>query len=666
MLPGARLRQLAVPVLAAVLAFCACSLAAQSFDFAHDRQPIISLNGLWRFHPGDSPIVNGAPLWASPGFDDSSWTTLHSDRSWSDQGFRGLGGFAWYRFKIVIPAGQEPTDILLAPMLTSYRVFVDGRDEGGLGKMASAIPPTPIIRYKEYPLTLQASPAPQTMQVAIRVWNPPIWAAYVGGGPFYPNSLAGDPGLLAGEAHHHVVTRDIRYVDAYSWSIIAALVGLAILGLFFMRPAEREYLWFAVMLLAQSADNALFISEQALFWPSQPVNDFLDGALSALVVISALCFFSRALEVPLGKPGRTALALAAFSPFPAVFYWPGWASGAASASIQIACLLPASFWVLFVLGRRAWRGNLDARLLLLPAGLDIGYYFADNVAVVLGQLDFIRNPRVLEIALPLPPFTVQLSTVFHLFFLLALLLFLIRRFALARQREQRLQGEFEAARQVQLVLLPDELDQCPGFHVESFYQPAHEVGGDFFQQIANPGCGMLVVIGDVSGKGLSAAMIVSVLVGAIRTEAAHGARPLVLLKVLNERLIGRSHGGFVTCLAVWISNQGELTLANAGHLPPYLNGKELSIPSSLPLGIVDHPDYEEITVKLSPGDRLTFVSDGVVEAQNERGELFGFDRTRDLSTRSAQKIARAAQAFGQQDDITVLTVAFAPAEVPHA
>lgn len=62
MLPGARLRQIAVPALAAVLAFCACSLAAQSFDFAHDRQPMISLNGLWRFHPGDSPIVNGAPL----------------------------------------------------------------------------------------------------------------------------------------------------------------------------------------------------------------------------------------------------------------------------------------------------------------------------------------------------------------------------------------------------------------------------------------------------------------------------------------------------------------------------------------------------------------------------------------------------------------------------
>ena len=665
MLPGARLRQLAVPVLPAVLASCACSLAAQSFDFAHDRQPMISLNGLWRFHPGDSPIVNGAPLWASPGFDDSSWPLLRSDRSWSDQGFPTLGGFAWYRFQVVIPAGQEPADILLAPMLTSYRVFVDGRDEGGLGKMPSATP-SYLIRFSEYPLTTTLSPAARKIQVAIRVWHSPIWAAYVGGGPFSGGNLAGDPGLLAAEKTHHEIAHNAQFIDGYSWSILSGLVGMAILALFFMRPAEREFLWFAVMLLAQSADNVVIISSGAFFWPPLPVADLLDGTFSALVVISFLCFFSRVLEVPLGRPGRIAIALAAFSPFPAVFYWPGWASGAASASIQIACLLPATFWVLLALGRRAWRGNRDALLLLLPAGLDIGYYFADNVAVVIGQLGLIRDPRILEVALPLPPFTVHLGTVFHLFFLLALLIFLIRRFALARQREQRLQGEFEAARQVQLVLLPDELDQCPGFHVESFYQPADEVGGDFFQQIADPGCGMLVVMGDVSGKGLSAAMIVSVLVGAIRTEAAHGVRPLALLNALNDRLIGRPHGGFVTCLAVWISNQGELTLANAGHLPPYLNGQELSIPSSVPLGIVDRPDYEEITLKLGPGDRLTFVSDGVVEAQNERGELFGFDRTRDISTRSAAKIARVAQAFGQQDDITVLTVAFTPAEVLHA
>jgi hypothetical protein len=479
-------------------------------------------------------------------------------------------------------------------------------------------------------------------------------------------SLAGDPTLLATEKQQHEVVRNVFYVDAYSWSIIAGLVGLAVLCLFLMRPAEREYLWFATMLLAQAADNALYVANQVFFWPPLPINDLADGIFTALIVISFLRFFSLIFDVPLGKPGRIALALAAFSPLPDVFYWPGWASPGASAAMQIACLLPATFWVLFVLSLRAWRGNRDALLLLLPAGLDIGYFFADNFAIVLGQLGFLRNPRVLEVALPLPPFRVQLGTLFHLFFLLALLVFLIRRFAFARKREQRLQGEFEAARQVQLVLLPDELDQCPDFLVESVYRPADEVGGDFFQQIASPKRGMLVVVGDVSGKGLSAAMIVSVLVGAIRAEAAHGVTPAALLRSLNDRLLGRPHGGFVTCLAAWISTEGQLTLTNAGHLSPYLNGEEMDVPASLPLGILDQPEFESITIQLDPGDRLTFLSDGVVEAQSPSGELYGFGRTRDISTRSAAEIANAAQKFGQQDDITVLTVTFAPVEVLQA
>lgn len=637
------------------------AVAAQSFDFARDRQPVIPLDGLWRFHPGDSPIVNGVPLWSMPAFDDASWTTLRSDRPWSDQGYPDLSGYAWYRFQVRLSAGQGPTSILLAPELTSYLVFVDGRPEGGLGKMPSNIPSS-IIRYKEFPLTTAVSPAPRTVQVAIRVWHTPMWAGYVGGGPRYGGNLAGDPGLLSAEMLHHQVARNIRYVDTYAYSITAALVGLVILCLFLFRPAQREYLWFAIMLLAQAADNALFIAQQAFFWPPVPVNDLMDGIFTALTICSFVWFFSLVLEVPIGRIGRVALALAAASPVAAVLYWPGWCAPPVSASVQIAFLLPATGWTLFTLGRRAWQGNLDAQILLLPAGLDIGYFFADNVATVLGQAGLLRNPRILEIPLPLPPFAVQLGTLLHLFFLLALLVFLIRRFALAHQREQQLQGEFEAAREVQQVLLPDALDQCPGFEVECIYQPADQVGGDFFQQIVDCRGGVHIVVGDVSGKGLPAALMVSVLVGAIRSEAAHGADPCALLASLNDRMMGRSQGGFVTCVAAHVTAGGLLTLANAGHLPPYLNSEELPITGSLPLGVIEGARYECTTVQLAPGDRLVFVSDGVVEAQARTGELFGFERTRDLSEQSAEVIARAARRFGQHDDITVVTVKFTGSE----
>ena len=125
-------------------------------------------------------------------------------------------------------------------------------------------------------------------------------------------------------------------------------------------------------------------------------------------------------------------------------------------------------------------------------------------------------------------------------------------------------------------------------------------------------------------------------------------------------------GGFATCVCADISEDGELTLANAGHLAPYCNGEEIPLDSSLPLGIYHHAEYSETTLKLAPGDQLTFLSDGVVEAQSPTGELFGFDRTAAISTQSAEAIAAAAQAFGQEDDITVLTLTFAPAEVLHA
>jgi hypothetical protein len=645
------------------LAASAVWLPAQSFDLDHGRERVVSLDGLWRFHPGDSPRDQGAsvPLWAKPGFDDSGWKLLRSDKPWSLQGYPAMSGYAWYRFTVEVPAGDTPTSLLLAPIVTSYEMYVDGRPVGGSGRMPPTIIPSTVFSYHLFPLAPAGSYSARTVQVAIRVWHSPIWAGYVGGGPYYGGHLAGNPALLESEQNHHQLVRNSKYIDAYSYSITAALIGLAILCLFFIRPAEREYLWFAAMLLSQAADNALFVGQQIYAWPAVPINDLLDGTLVAINIAGAFCFFARVLEVRAGVAGRILLGLVALSPLPAVLYWPGWFSAPASAATQLACLLPAMVWILAMLVQRAVRGNLDARLLLLPTMLDLGFYLADNVAIVLAQAGWTRLPRVLELPLPLPPFTMQPGILLHLFFLLALLVFLIRRFTLARRQEERLAGEFEAARQVQQVLLPDELDRCPGFAVECIYRPADQVGGDFFQQIADGQGGMTIVVGDVSGKGLPAAMMVSVLVGAIRSEAAHSATPASMLDSLNDRMMGRSSGGFTTCLAAHITAGGQLTVAHAGHLPPYLNGQEIAIPGSLPLGLVAHARYETATLTLTPGDRLTFVSDGVVEAQSKSKELFGFDRTRAISREPAACIAEAARVFGQSDDITVVTVDFAGA-----
>jgi serine phosphatase RsbU (regulator of sigma subunit) len=105
-----------------------------------------------------------------------------------------------------------------------------------------------------------------------------------------------------------------------------------------------------------------------------------------------------------------------------------------------------------------------------------------------------------------------------------------------------------------------------------------------------------------------------------------------------------------------VDPDGTVTAANAGHLAPYLDGQELNIDGGLPLGLNGQAVYAESTFELPEGAQLTLVTDGVVEARAKDGELFGFDRSCGLSSQSAQRIAEAAEAFGQEDDITVLTV----------
>jgi phosphoserine phosphatase RsbU/P len=211
-----------------------------------------------------------------------------------------------------------------------------------------------------------------------------------------------------------------------------------------------------------------------------------------------------------------------------------------------------------------------------------------------------------------------------------------------------------------------EILHSPAFAVEAEYRPAQTVGGDFFQTLSKPDGSLLVVVGDVSGKGMSAAMLVAVRVGAIRTRADESFDPAAMLTMLNQRLIGRSGGHLATCLVAELRPGGTMHVANAGHLPPYLNGQELDLEGSLPLGAADVIDPSSRIITLEPGDRLTFLTDGVVEAMNSQNELFGFDRARTISNQSAAAIVQRAQAFGQHDDITVLSIKFtgAASEAP--
>jgi hypothetical protein len=269
---------------------------------------------------------------------------------------------------------------------------------------------------------------------------------------------------------------------------------------------------------------------------------------------------------------------------------------------------------------------------------------------------------------------IDLRGLSNLLFAAVMLIAMTFRLRRIQNRNREVEQEIAAARSIQQILIPDQLPSIPGFAIESAYLPAQEVGGDFFQILpianstdpAHPSA--FIVLGDVSGKGLKAAMTVSLIVGTVRTLAHYCSSPAELLAALNQRLHGRGDG-FTTCLALRIDPSGKLTLANAAHPNPYLNGEEISTEPNLPLGLTLDVAYSEITLQLNPDQTCTLVTDGVVEATRAAThELFGFDRTQAISTQAASSIAEAARKFGlgapQSDDITVLTIARTAAAQP--
>jgi hypothetical protein len=281
---------------------------------------------------------------------------------------------------------------------------------------------------------------------------------------------------------------------------------------------------------------------------------------------------------------------------------------------------------------------------------------------------FNSELAVLHIRVNWFPFGIRFGlAAFSNVLLTAVLFVLLFRRLLLSVREQRLMAlDVKQAQEVQRVILPESMTTLPGLTIEHEYRPAREVGGDFYQIIPHPADGsLLIVAGDVTGKGLQAGMLVALLVGAIRSTSELNADPLFLLQALNRRLVGRREAN-ATCMAMRIARDGAVILANAGHLPPYVNGRPVEIEGSVPLGVIAEAEFSVTQFQLRDDDRLVLASDGIAEAMDERGHLFGFARVQELleARMTAAEVATAAQTFGQQDDISVIAVTRTAALVP--
>ena len=244
-----------------------------------------------------------------------------------------------------------------------------------------------------------------------------------------------------------------------------------------------------------------------------------------------------------------------------------------------------------------------------------------------------------------------------------------------RIERERIDQELRVARSIQQASLPNEVPTLEGWQISPYYQPAREVGGDFYDFHLLPGGRVGLVVGDATGKGVPAALVMSTTCGMLRavSQASDASSPGEMLQRVNEALVSSIPDNmFVTCFyAILNPKNASLRYANAGHDVPYLNrrggaAEELRA-RGLPLGLMPAMSYEEGEVTLGKDQGVLFYSDRLVEAHDPRGEMFGFPRLRALVAEHGEERALGdvlleelytfvGEGWEQEDDITLLTL----------
>src|SRR3954454_23635489 len=237
---------------------------------------------------------------------------------------------------------------------------------------------------------------------------------------------------------------------------------------------------------------------------------------------------------------------------------------------------------------------------------------------------------------------------------------------------QRFEQELEVARLIQQNFLPKELPDLPGWRIAAHYRPAREVGGDFYDVIPFPDGRVGFVVGDVTDKGVPAALVMSATRTLIRASAQRLVEPGEVLARVNDHLCPDMPAKmFVTCLyGVLDPSSGHLRFANAGHDLPYVKTADSIVElraRGMPLGLMPGMSYEEKDAVLEPGDSVLLHSDGVVEAHDPERDMFGFPRLKEVMAvappgrRLIDRVLSELEAFTgpgaeQEDDITMVTL----------
>ncbi len=611
-----------------LLLLTAASLAAQTIQVQSLFQPA-ALSGTWKQQTGDDP------RWADPGFDDAAWANIALPRPSRPGPF----GVTWYRIRVELPEPlpTEALSILVGPLFPAYEIFVNGKL---VGRFAGPIGDRGGQSFAQ-PARFDL-PRESRLLIAIRSED---WQIPFGAQSASAESSKSWIGTQASLANQEAAWR----LDRLRRNEPVRLIMVLVLGAaaFFIllslwRRRTNEYLWFGLFLLQNGLFRLLQTTPEWLGSPSRETANLI-GTLNGVVVLGLGLMIPRSafgsrpnglswLIVAIGLAFSISLSFREIlQRIPTLSPW----------LIFLAVLMQMALYI-----QLAYRAKSSASqrwpihiAYLIFLGSNLAFYALQALGGMAYGGDSLS---IVEVALRCG----------ILVFVFALAIILNLRSAESDREKGRLAQEMAAAAEVQSLMLPGSAQSGTETIIDTVYQPASEVGGDFYQVLDRLDGSRVAIVGDVSGKGLKAAMLVSVAIGALRREKASG--PGEILAGLNEALLGQ--GGFVTCCCIRYMPGGELTVASAGHPSPYCGGREVDLVAGLPLGIVADTEWQEAKIILPPGAQVTLVSDGVVEAENSQRELFGFDRTREMSGLSAQEIAEAARAWGQTDDITVVTI----------
>jgi phosphoserine phosphatase RsbU/P len=398
---------------------------------------------------------------------------------------------------------------------------------------------------------------------------------------------------------------------------------------------------------------------EILFSPPEPAWQKLINVLTYLMPVPAVFFFERVIgrgwRSSLYRLGQLLMILAVvaipleiISPSPGVLLGPY--------RILVIAAIVVTLANLFAPGRER---SPDLRLLRASF-------------LVLGVFALYENLR----GMGLMPWQANLEPLGFLFFVGGLGAIAARRVFGAQERLAAIRQELETARRIQSSILPGETPRIDGLGIAARYVPASEVAGDFYDFLLGDDRRVGILIADVSGHGVPAALVASMLKVAVAAQAPHAASPAKVLSGINQIFHGKLRNQFITALYLFLDLEaGRLTAASAGHPRPLLWRQRVGQVEELPLGgtvigRLRRAAYEEIAVDLAAGDRLLLFTDGIPEAASPGGEAFGEERLRAFlasrATLSAEAIAEdllkeAAAWRGEaatfEDDLTLVTAA---------